>query len=57
MGIGMLWANNSLPEGAKIFGTDVNQSAQSIDTFAQSLGIQTPAHAPTAAAPADLAWL
>ena len=56
MGIGLLWANNSLPEGAKVFGVDVNQSAQSIDAFAKSVGIATPPHT-SAAASSDLAWL
>lgn len=56
MGIGLLWANNSLPAGAQVFGVDVNQSAQSIDTFAKSLGMAAPPHA--AAPPtSDLAWL
>lgn len=45
MGIGLLWANNSLPAGAKVFGFDVNESAQHVDTFMKSLGIQPP-HAP-----------
>ncbi len=55
MGIGLLWANNSLPPGAKVFGVDVNQSAQSIDAFAKSMGIATPAH--TEAPTSELAWL
>lgn len=42
MGIGLLWANNSLPEGAKVFGFDVNESARSIDSFMKSLGVQPP---------------
>ena len=57
MGIGLLWANNSLPAGAKVFGVDVNTSASQIDAFAHSLGIATPPHAPDAAPPSDLAWL
>jgi len=56
MGIGMLWANNSLPPGAKVFGVDVNQSAASIDTFMKSLGVATPPHA-AEAPPAELGWL
>ena len=42
MGIGLLWANNSLPPGAKVFGFDVNQSAQQVDTFMKSLGVEPP---------------
>lgn len=58
MGIGLLWANNSLPPGAKVFGFDVDQSAQSIDAFMKQMGIAAPPHAAGAGAPpADLAWL
>ncbi len=42
MGIGLLWANNSLPAGAKVFGFDVNESAQSINTFMKGLGVEPP---------------
>jgi hypothetical protein len=42
MGIGLLWANNSLPPGAKVFGFDVNQSAQQVDAFMKSLGVAPP---------------
>lgn len=31
IGIGLLWANNSLPAGAKVVGLDVHQSAQQVD--------------------------
>ena len=56
MGIGLLWANNSLPPGAKVFGVDVNQSAQSMDAFMKSLGVATPPHTADAP-PTELAWL
>ena len=46
MGIGLLWANNSLPAGAKVFGFDVNESAQQVDAFMKSMGVQQP-RAPT----------
>jgi hypothetical protein len=42
MGIGLLWANNSLPAGAKVFGFDVNESAQQVDAFMKSLGVAPP---------------
>jgi len=42
IGIGLLWANNSLPAGSKVFGLDVNSSAQSIDQFMKGLGINPP---------------
>lgn len=42
VGIGLLWANNSLPAGAKVFGMDVNQSAQQVDQFLKGLGIKPP---------------
>ncbi len=42
MGIGLLWANNSLPEGAKVFGFDVNSSAQQVDGFLKGLGVKPP---------------
>ncbi len=42
IGIGLLWANNSLPAGAKVFGLDVNDSAQQIDQFMKGLGIAPP---------------
>ncbi len=51
MGIGLLWANNSLPEGAKVFGFDVNQSAQSVDNFLKGLGVKPPR---AAAMPAEV---
>lgn len=46
IGIGLLWANNSLPAGAKVFGLDVNQSAQQVDQFMKGLGIKPPRAAP-----------
>lgn len=42
IGIGLLWANNSLPAGSKVFGLDVSSSAQSIDQFMKGLGIAPP---------------
>lgn len=42
IGIGLLWANNSLPAGSKVFGLDVNSSAQSLDQFMKGLGINPP---------------
>ena len=42
IGIGLLWANNSLPAGSKVFGLDVNSSAQSIDQFMKGLGVNPP---------------
>jgi hypothetical protein len=42
IGIGLLWANNSLPAGAKVFGLDVNHSAQQVDQFLKGLGIKPP---------------
>jgi hypothetical protein len=46
MGIGLLWANNSLPPGSQVFGFDVNSSAQSVDEFMKGLGIKPPRAAP-----------
>lgn len=51
IGIGLLWANNTLPAGAKVFGLDVNQSAQSVDQFMKGLGIKPPR---AAAVPAEV---
>jgi hypothetical protein len=42
VGIGLLWANNSLPAGAKVFGLDVNQSAAQVDQFLKGLGVKPP---------------
>lgn len=46
IGIGLLWANNSLPPGSQVFGFDVNSSAQSVDEFMKSLGVKPPRAAP-----------
>lgn len=54
MGIGLLWANNSLPEGAKVFGYDVNTSAQQVDGFLKGLGVKPPR---AAAMPAEVKLL
>lgn len=51
IGIGLLWANNSLPPGSKVFGMDVNQSAQQVDQFLKGLGIKPPK---AAAMPAEV---
>ncbi len=51
IGIGLLWANNSLPAGAKVFGLDVNHSAQQVDQFLKGLGIKPPR---AAAMPAEV---
>ncbi len=42
IGIGLLWANNSLPAGSQVFGFDVNQSAQSVNEFMKGLGVKPP---------------
>jgi hypothetical protein len=49
IGIGLLWANNSLPAGAKVFGLDVNQSATQVDSFLQGLGMKPQRAAPVPA--------
>lgn len=54
MGIGLLWANNSLPPGAQVFGFDVNSSAQSVDEFMKTLGVKPPR---AAAQPAEVKML
>lgn len=46
VGIGLLWANNSLPAGSKVFGLDVSSSAQSLEQFMKGLGIKPPRRAP-----------
>ena len=46
IGIGLLWANNSLPPGSQVFGFDVNSSAQSVDELMKSLGVKPPRAAP-----------
>lgn len=46
VGIGLLWANNSLPPGSQVFGFDVNSSAQSVNEFMKSLGVKPPRAAP-----------
>lgn len=54
IGIGLLWANNSLPPGAQVFGFDVNSSAQSVDEFMKTLGVKPPR---AAAQPAEVKML
>ena len=46
VGIGLLWANNSLPPGSQVFGFDVNSSAQSVNDFMHGLGVKPPKAAP-----------
>jgi hypothetical protein len=46
IGIGLLWANNSLPAGSKVFGAEVSDSAAQIDSFMKGLGIKPPRAAP-----------
>lgn len=54
-GIGLLWADNSLPAGSQIFNTDVNQSAQQLNDFMKGLGMKAQHHA--AAVPAEVKFL
>jgi hypothetical protein len=49
IGIGLLWANNSLPAGSQVFGFDVNSSAQNVDDFMKGLGMKPPKAAPVPA--------
>ena len=51
VGIGMLWADRSLPAGSQVFGFDANQSAQQMNEFMKSLGVKPPR---AAAIPAEV---
>jgi hypothetical protein len=54
LGIGLLWANNSLPEGSKVFTSEQSESSRAVEEFSRSLGV-----APTekAAVPEEVATL
>lgn len=39
-GVGLLWATNSLPPGAKLFGVDVHGSAESVSQTLESMGLK-----------------
>jgi hypothetical protein len=43
VGIGLLWANDSLPAGSKVFDSEVSSSAAQVDSFMKGLGIKPPA--------------
>jgi hypothetical protein len=43
LGIGIIWANNSMPEGTKVFATETTESARALEEFSRSMGV-----APTA---------
>lgn len=45
-GIGLLWATNSLPPGATIFGVDIHGSASAVNDTLRQLGLDAPAAAP-----------
>jgi hypothetical protein len=39
MGIGIIWANSSMPEGSKVFAAETTESSRALDQFSQSMGI------------------
>jgi hypothetical protein len=45
-GVGLLWATNSLPPGAKLFGVDVHGSADNVNDTLRALGLPAPSAAP-----------
>jgi hypothetical protein len=49
LGIGLLWANNSLPEGSKVFSSEQSEGARAVDQFSKSLGVEPPKKAPVPA--------
>lgn len=49
IGIGLLWANNSLPAGAQIFGFEAQSAGQSVNDFMKSLGVKPSAPLPVPA--------
>jgi hypothetical protein len=44
-GIGLLWATNSLPPGATLFGVDIHGSANAVNDTLRQLGLDAPAAA------------
>lgn len=42
-GIGLLWATNSLPPGATLFGVDIHGSASAVNDTLRQLGLDAPA--------------
>lgn len=45
-GVGLLWATNSLPPGATLFGVDIHGSASAVNDTLRQLGLDAPAVAP-----------
>jgi hypothetical protein len=39
LGIGLLWANNSLPEGSKVFTSEQSEGSRAVEQFSKNLGI------------------
>ena len=39
LGIGIIWANNSMPEGTKVFATETTASARALEDFSRSMGV------------------
>jgi hypothetical protein len=39
LGIGLLWANNSLPEGSKVFSSEQSEGSRAVEQFSKNLGI------------------
>lgn len=39
LGIGLLWANNSLPEGSKVFTSEQSEGSRAVEQFSRNLGI------------------
>jgi hypothetical protein len=50
-GVGLLWATNSLPPGAKIFGVDIHGSADSVQKTLDALGLKPVGPAPAQVTP------
>lgn len=46
MGIGIIWANNSMPEGTKVFTAETTESSRALEQFTRSMGVE-PAAKPT----------
>lgn len=48
LGIGIIWANNSMPEGTKVFTAETTESARALEQFTRSMGVE-PATKPVVA--------
>ena len=40
MGIGIIWANNSMPDGSKVFAAESTESSRALEQFSRSMGVE-----------------